>query len=166
MPAATTKADLMSACENEFAKLSTVIDGLDDKTAMRPFEDGLTIKDVVGHRAHWIDLWLGWEEAGRLGKPVQMPAEGYKWNELNALNAAVRKSQSVLSWHDAKTLLRDRHKALLARLDAMTEAELYGGPMIGGNGRWTAGRYAESAGSSHYRSAAKVIRGWLRSLPS
>jgi len=41
------------------------------------------------------------------------------------------------------------------------EAELYGGPMPGGTG-WTTGRYAEAAGPSHYRSAAKFLRAALR----
>ena len=163
MPAATNKTDLIAACEAEFEKLRTLIDTLDDETALAPRDEGISIKDVVGHRAHWIDLWLGWDADGRAGRAVHMPAEGYKWSELKPYNARVREQQSDLSWHEARLLLGDRHKALMGQLESLSEDDLYGHPMPGGNGKWTAGRYAESAGSSHYRSALKVIRGWLRS---
>jgi hypothetical protein len=162
MPAAQDKSALIAACEKEFAKLADLIAEIDDEVAGRPYDDGISIKDVIGHRAYWIDLWLGWDQAGHGGQDVHMPAEGYKWSELKALNEAVRNRQRDLGWQDVRTLLRDRHNALMKRLSDMSEDALYGAAMAGGNGKWTAGRYAESAGSSHYRSAAKFVRACLR----
>jgi len=162
MPAATTKDDLIAKCIAEYHKLDAVLSTLEPPQALSPREDGVSIKDVVAHRAHWIDLWLGWDTDGRAGRPVFMPAKGYKWSQLSEYNAALRTAQADLGWPDAKVRLADRHAALMARLTSLSDDELYGGPMVGGNGKWTAGRYAESAGASHYRSAAKVIRRWLR----
>lgn len=163
MPAATTKADLIAVCEKDFAKLRETLDEVSPDLAIRPFEDGVTIKDTVGHRAHWIDLFLGWWADGQAGRTVHMPAEGYGWNELKPYNAKLRVDQADLTWSDARAMLDDRHAALMALLNTVDDAALYGGPMIGGNGKWTAGRYAEASGASHYRSARKFIRACLRS---
>ena len=162
MPAATTKPELIDACEREFAKLSALIAGVEAENAGCPGSDGLSIRDIVSHRARWIDLYLGWSAAGRAGRPVHVPAEGYGWGDLKALNAKFRAEDASLSWEDAVVRLADRHARLMTFLRAQTQAELYDVPMTGGNGKWTEGRYAEAAGASHYRSAAKVIRGHLR----
>ncbi|MEL6645612.1 MAG: ClbS/DfsB family four-helix bundle protein [Pseudomonadota bacterium] len=162
MPAATTKADLIAVCEKDFAKLQKTLAGIDAPLATRPFEDGITIKDTVAHRAHWIDLFLGWWADGQAGRTVHMPAEGYGWHELKAYNAQLRADQAGLPWAEATAMLADRHAALMALLGGLDDAALYGGPMVGGNGTWTAGRYAEAAGASHYRSALKFVRGCLR----
>ena len=164
MPAAATKSALLATTEKEFARLTKLLDTVDDATATDPDPDGWSIRDVIAHRAHWIALYLGWFADGAAGRPVHMPAKGYGWGDLRAYNAALRTRQASLTWDEARGLLATRHADLVAHLTAEDDATLYGAPMIGGNGTWTAGRYAESAGPSHYRSAAKFIRKRLRVL--
>jgi len=48
------------------------------------------VKDVISHRAHWIDLFLGWYKGGMAGKTVYFPAKEYKWNDLKRYNAQLR----------------------------------------------------------------------------
>ena len=158
MPAATNKSDLIAACEKEYAKLTALLDALDPGLATAPDAEGWSIKDVLAHRAHWVALYLDWYADGAAGRPVHMPAEGYGWNQLKPYNAALRDRQSGVSWDEARTLLASRHKELMDHLASLDDAALYGGPMTGGNGKWTTGRYAEAAGASHYRSAAKFVR--------
>ncbi len=162
MPAATTKADLIAVAEKDFAKLSDLIESVDPAFALEKDEDDTSIKDIVAHRAHWIDLFLGWYHDGQAGKEVQFPAPGYKWNELKRYNAMLREEQSDLSWDAAKGTLADAHARLVEFLNGCSEDALYGGPMKGANNAWTPGRWAEAAGPSHYRSAAKYIRARLR----
>ena len=163
MPA-MNKADLLTVTEKEFAKLGKVLAGLDDTRALTKDGDDTSIKDVVAHRAHWIDLFLGWYADGQAGKTVYFPAEGYKWNDLKRYNAALREAQSGIGWLEAQAQLGVAHDKLVAFLREKSENELYGGPMKGGNNAWTTGRWAEAAGPSHYRSAAKYIRARLRDL--
>lgn len=163
MPAATTKDALIAVTEKDYARLRDLIADIPDDQAMRKRADDTSIKDVIGHRAHWIDLFLGWYHDGLAGRPVSFPAPGYKWNQLKAYNADLRRAQSGLDWAGARSMLADRHAALV---DFMTQADdktLYGGPMTGANNDWSPGRWAEAAGPSHYRSAAKFIRACLRS---
>lgn len=155
--AATNKAELLKVMHKEYDKLTKLIAPIDEKTAMIKV-DGVSIKDTIGHRAHWIDLFLGWYSDGLAEKPVFSPAEGYKWNDLKRYNSDLRKQQASLDWSGAKAMLEANCKKLTAFVEALSEKELYGGPMKGANNQWTPGRWAEAAGASHFRSASKYIR--------
>jgi hypothetical protein len=159
--ACTNKDDLIALTEKEFAKLQKLIASLDQAQSEKG-EDDVSIKDVIGHRAHWIDLFLGWYNDGKAGKEVFFPAKGYKRNDLKRYNADLRQQQAHLDWEAVKTLLQARHDQLVRFLSDHSDAKLYGGPMQGANNKWTPGRWAEAAGPSHYRSAAKFIRTVLR----
>ena len=160
--AAKTKSELIAITTKEFEKLDKLCAGIDAPTAMKKREDDTSIKDVIAHRAHWITLFLGWYADGRAGKTVYFPAQGYKWNDLKRYNADLRARQADLDWGQAQTTLRDQYQTLLAFIENSSEDALYGGPMQGANNAWTPGRWAEAAGPSHFRSAAKFLRACLK----
>ncbi len=161
---ATSKAELLEVARKEFDKLRKLIDGVDEAVALVKDDDDTSIKDLIGHRAHWIDLFLGWYADGQAGRPVHFPAEGYKWNDLKRYNAELRVRQADMNWRDARNALQDAWRRLTDFIEAHSEDELYGGPMKGANNNWTTGRWAEAAGPSHFRSASKYIRSRLRDL--
>ena len=163
MPA-TTKSELMAATELEFQKLEKLLTDVHRDEALLKDDEETSIKDVVAHRAHWIELFLGWYEDGQAGKEVFFPARGYKWNQLKAYNAALRVKQRRMSWRKAREVLQASHDRLVAFIAASSNAALYGGPMKGGNNNWPTGRWAEAAGPSHYRSAGKYIRSRLKEM--
>jgi len=158
--ACTSKADLIALTEKEYAKLQKLIAPLDGAQAQMR-EDGVSIKDVIGHRAHWIGLFFGWYNDGMAGKNVFFPAEGYKWNDLKRYNSDLRKQQAHLDWPAVQALLQGHHAQLIQFLSDHSDADLYGGPMQGAKNNWTPGRWAEATGPSHYRSAARFIRAIL-----
>ena len=162
--AAKTKAELISVTRKEYGKLVSLLQSIDEDTAMKKRDEDTSIKDVVGHRAHWIDLFLGWYRDGQAEKTVYFPAEGYKWNDLKRYNADLRNRQSGLAWHEAVDLLETNYQTLLAFIEDRSDSALYGGPMKGANNKWTPGRWAEAAGPSHYRSATKYIRARLKEM--
>ena len=92
------------------------------------------------------------------------PAEGYKGNETKRYNADLRSKQAGLDWEQARSMLAEGHQRLVGFIDERSDADPYGGPMAPAKNHWTTGRWAEASGPSHYRSAAKYIRGWLRSM--
>ncbi|WP_424976278.1 ClbS/DfsB family four-helix bundle protein [Dinoroseobacter sp. S124A] len=166
MPAATCKTDLIAICDKEYAKLARLIAPLSDATATAPGAEGVSIKDTVAHRAHWITLYLGWVSDGRAGAEVQTPAPGYKWSELKAYNAQLRAAQAGLSWAEAQADLAAEHARLMAFLAAESDESLYTPHLMPWMNDWTLGRWAEASGASHYRSAAKFIRKTLRDQAS
>ncbi|MBL4813191.1 MAG: ClbS/DfsB family four-helix bundle protein [Rhodobacteraceae bacterium] len=162
MPAAKNKSDLLAVSQLEYAKLEKAMALVAPDFAVFKGDDDTSIKDVIGHRAHWITLFMGWFADGQAGKPVFFPAEGYKWNELKRYNAELRAKQAQLGWEAARAELARQNTALLELLQSLDNETLYGGPMLGAHNNWTTGRWAEAAGPSHYRSAAKFIRAALR----
>jgi hypothetical protein len=163
MPAGT-KPELLAILVKEFERLERLIEPLAPAVALARDSDDTSIKDVIAHRAHWIDLFLGWYADGLAGKAVHFPAAGYKWNQLRKYNAELRARQAGVGWDEARALLADRHRALMAFIQEHSDADLYGGPMKGAYNDWVPGRWAEAAGPSHYRSAAKYIRSRLKAL--
>jgi hypothetical protein len=160
--AAKTKAELLAVTETEWAKLQKLLADVPVDLARVKDAEDTTIKDVVAHRAHWIGLFFRWYQAGQAGEPAELPAPGYKWSELKRYNADLRASQSGLDWTGAQEMLVTEYARLRNFITTIPEAALYGGPMPGGNNAWTTGRWAEAAGPSHFRSAAKYIRSRLR----
>lgn len=160
--AAKTKSELHTVTTKEYAKLVKLIEPIPDPSAMKKREEDIAIKDIIAHRAHWIDLFLGWYADGLAGKDVHFPAPGYKWNDLKSYNAALRERQADVDWPSAKAMLETGHAKLLAFIEDHSDEELYAGPMQGAKNNWTPGRWAEAAGPSHYRSAAKYIRAEIK----
>lgn len=158
------KDELVEITHKEFAKLSQILDRIDDEQALVKDDEDTSIKDVIGHRAHWIDLFLGWYADGLAGRKVYFPAEGYKWNDLKRYNAELRAEQANLGWSNVRAMLEANHRKLTSFMEDTSEDDLYGGPMKGANNQWTPGRWAEAAGPSHYRSATKYIRARLKQL--
>ena len=163
MPAATSKGELLSVSRKEYDKLDELLSRVDSGVALVKDDDYTSIKDMVAHRSHWIGLFLGWYTDGAAGRDVFFPAEGYKWSDLKRYNADLRAQQADLGWLDARAALDASNLGLNDFIEARSEDELYGGPMAGVNNNWTAGRWAEAAGPSHFRSAAKYVRARLRS---
>lgn len=163
MPA-KSKTELLNITARDYEKLHTLLLGIDPDIAMVKRADDTSIKDVIAHRAHWIDLFLGWYADGQAGKDVQFPAPGYKWNELKRYNADLRARQADLTWANAISMLEERHAQLTELIASCSDAALYGGPMKGAKNNWTAGRWAEASGPSHYRSALKYIRKELKAV--
>lgn len=160
--AATSKSELIEVTKKEFEKLSKLVETIDDATAMKKHDEDTSIKDVIAHRAHWIDLFLGWYWDGQAEKTVYFPAKGYKWNDLKRYNADLRERQTAMGWPEAVSALQGGYAKLMTFIDERSEAELYGGPMKGAKNAWTPGRWAEAAGASHFRSASKYLRAVLR----
>lgn len=162
--AASQKKDLLDIAAKEYGTLAALLEEVDEALAYEKDAEDTSIKDVVGHRAQWIALFLGWYADGQAGKEVFFPAKGYKWNELKRYNADLRASQSGLDWPAACALLAENHARLTGFIEGLSQDALYGGPMKGAKNAWTTGRWAEAAGPSHYRSASKYIRKRLKEL--
>lgn len=160
--AAKSKSELLSITHKEFGKLVKLVDFIEEKTALKKDHEDTSIKDVVAHRAHWIDLFLGWYADGLAGKTVYFPAEGYRWNDLKRYNSDLRILQSKMDWEDAIEALQESFSKLTDFVESCSEEELYSGPMKGANNQWTPGRWAEAAGPSHFRSASKYLRAKLK----
>lgn len=164
MPPATNKADLFEVTQKEFEKLTKCLADIDHKMADIQCEDGISIKHVVGHRAHWTEMFFYWYHQGLETGVAHIPTRDHNWGELKEFNAQLRKDQAPLSWPEVRVMLEDSHAELMEFITSMSNDDLYAAPMKGGGNHWTTGRWAEASGASHYRSASKFVRACLRSI--
>ena len=158
MPAATTKTALLEVHDTEWRKLSALLETVPAALAEAKDTDETSVKDILTHRAHWIGLYFQWLDEG---EEAQMPDHGVKWNGLKPYNAGLRERYVGVPFAEARETLAREATRLRDWVAAQDDDTLYGGPMPGGTG-WTPGRYAEAAGPSHFRSAAKYVRARLK----
>lgn len=156
--AAQSKGELRALTQKEFTKLTSLLDTLNESTADLQSSDGVSIKQVIGHRVHWLDLFFGWYEDGLTGQEVEVPAPGTKWNQLKPYNAKVYEAAAAKSWASLRSDLEAGHADFLAFIDDLEDNVLYAKHIYPWTNDWTLGRWAESSGPSHYRSAAKFVR--------
>ncbi len=161
MPAARSQTELLAAFDKTLALLEGDIAGLgEDEAEMTwPVGDAWSIKAIVFHRCHWIDLFFSWVAAKNAG---QTPAPGVKWNELKAYNGALLSEAAKLSWAEVYAMFEAKQTALRAWIAAQDGAWLYATGHYPWMNKWTLGRWAESAGPAHFRSARKGIRKILK----
>ena len=68
----------------EFAEIpETLKDHRIETVAKTPSEN-------LAYQLGWLNLLLSWEEQEQRGLTVQTPAEGYKWNQLGAINHFIK----------------------------------------------------------------------------
>ena len=131
MPASINRIELLAVTHKEFEKLTALLANVDEANAKHPFEIRASIKDVIGHRAHWTGMFFNWYAQGQEVGVADIPAKGYKWSQLKDYNAMLRTDQADMSWDQVRVMLEDSHGRLLAFITGMSDADLYGGPMKG-----------------------------------
>ncbi|WP_300058334.1 ClbS/DfsB family four-helix bundle protein [uncultured Roseobacter sp.] len=131
--AATTREELIRITQKDYDKLIKLIEPLSESQTLIKDDDETSIKDVIAHRAHWIELFLGWYADGQAGKEVHFPSKGYKWTDLKRYNADLRARQTDLDWAGAVSALEAAFDRLSSFIATKTDADLYGGPMKGAN---------------------------------
>ena len=162
MTAARNRADLIAVSNAEYARLRKLIDPIPEAAALPRDAEGWSIRDIIAHRTHWLGLFFSWTAGGEAGEDVQTPAPGYKWNQLTAYNEAVRAASAGSDWAQVQSDMEAAHLRLMACIEASSDERLYTCHLYPWMNDWPLGRWAEAAGASHYRSAAKAIRKMLR----
>ena len=153
MAAAHNKSELMKVTAKEWDRIYPLLKDLPEELAVLPDEEGFSIKDVVVHRAHWISLFLrcyhdGWETLDAL-----FPEKSYRRSDLKRYSLALRQREKDVSWPEALARLDAAQEELVALIDTLSDAQLYGGPMAGSHNSWRSERRAKAPGPHPLRLA-------------
>ena len=161
MPKPTNKKELLLRAAEHFEKLHALVDGLSAAQQKAEFPKGTlnrNLRDVLCHLHHWHLLLLGWYEIGMAGDKPDMPAKGYTWTTLPALNQWINKKYSKTSLKKSKELLQQSHEEVVALIRSHSNAELFTKKKYGWTGSTSMGAYCTSAVISHYDWAYKLLR--------
>ena len=158
----TTKADLITAANEQFAKMWKLIDAIpeDEQNAAFAFEDrDKNVRDVLIHLYEWHKMVECWHKEGTLeGGMPDVPGTGYTWKTLPALNMEIWKKYQDVSLEDSKKMLNETHDMILALIDPHSNDELFSKNVYKWTKSSTLGAYFVSATSSHYDWAMKKLK--------
>ena len=160
-----SKTDLLEAIEREHATFVDLVEALPSRSFAEAgvWGDGWTIKDLCAHLTEWEQMLLRWYGDGMEGREPVMPAAGYKWNETPRLNKAIWRKHRDKSWRQVKKEFDSSYEEILKLAQLLDEREL----LAPGYFPWTKKlplmTYVAANTSSHYRTATKLLRRWLRS---
>ena len=171
MPRPTTKAELISAANDQFGKMWKLIDSMPEEVQNAAFGFDIAdkkeahwgrdknLRDVLIHLYEWHQMVMRWYNEGTVkgGMPA-VPGEGYTWMTLPGLNMEIWKKYQDVPLEEAKSMLRKSHEEVLAIAASHTNEELF----TKGLYKWTKtsnlGAYFISCTSSHYDWAMAKIK--------
>lgn len=159
MPRPTTQAELLVAMDQGYLSLLEEIERCQPADLEIPGAcEGWSVKDLLAHLDAWHELALGWEEAGRDGEKLQLPAPGLKWSETPTLNQQIYQRTKDDPWEEVTQRLEASHQRVRSFVAGYNADLLFKKGHLPWTGTTSVGAYAVSASSSHYDWAKKLIR--------
>ena len=165
MPRPTTKADLIQAANEQFAKLWTLISEMSDEEKSAdivPNERDKNVRDVLVHLYEWHCLLLNWIRSNTNRNPAPFLPAPYNWKTYPQMNVAFWEKHQSTSYSDAETMLNKTHKEVMALIETFSNEELFSKGAFDWTGTTTLGSYCVSAIASHYDWAIKDIKKALK----
>lgn len=161
MARAKNKQELIDHSQSAFQKLNELIDSYSDKEKRKDFPEGTlnrNIRDVVAHLHHWQLMLIDWYTVGMAGVKPDMPAKGYAWKDLPALNIEINKMYTDIDLKEAREKMNDSFNQIHELIKKHSNEELYEKKRYIWTGSTSMGAYFVSAVSSHYDWAIKLIK--------
>ncbi len=160
-----TKKALLAELMDEWDRLMESLDEASDRQLTRRGRNDAdwSIKDVLTHLFDWENRGVDWWEAGRRSEEVELPAPGFNWGEIRALNDAILRRHRRKSLSTVRAELLAAHQRSLKAIAKTDDEELTTIGYATWTGKsWTLSDYFRANTASHYRWARKKIRRWLK----
>jgi len=108
------------------------------------------VADVLAHLYAWHLVFDGWVAQERAGSVPAYPAEGFTWENLDALNDALFQAHSARAYEAIRTMLVSSHRMMLGELDGFTQEELTDPDAFAWLGGQALGDVAHECLGAHY----------------
>lgn len=159
MPRPTNKADLISQIKEEYSKLDLLLAALsDEEICTQTVTTKWVTKDVLAHLSEWTGMVLGWHSTGLKGETPKMPAEGFNWRQIPALNQQIYEAHKDDTLPDVKKRFKKSYKQILKLAESLGEDELFERSHFSWTGKNNVATYVISGSCSHYAWAYKRIK--------
>jgi hypothetical protein len=163
MPRPTSKKELLAAMQGEHEALEKVLDGLTPEQMLATSPDtGWSTKDVLAHLLAWERMCLEWYQTGLRGEMPFLPAEGFNWAQLPALNNRIFEDNRECPLEEILKACRASYQVMLKTVQEISEADLFGPGRYAWTKKNTLAAYFIGATSSHYNWARKEVRQCLK----
>jgi hypothetical protein len=119
------KTQLLDVARREFQKLEKFLSTLTpEQITTEPDPGKWSVKDILAHLYEWQQMFFRWYEAGLRGEAPAVPAPGYKWSQLPALNQAIYEEYRDLPLEKALALFRESHQKTVKLMESLSESDL------------------------------------------
>jgi hypothetical protein len=115
-------------------------------------------KDVIAHLYEWQQMFFRWYEAGLRGETPAVPAAGYKWSQLPALNQKIYETYRDYPWADLLADFRASHAKTLALVESLSDETIITPGLYPWMNKNSLIAYLASTTSSHYDWARSGLR--------
>ncbi len=124
--------------------------------------DGWTVKDLFAHLTEWEQMFLSWYREGRDGGNPDLPAPGYKWNQTPELNLGIWKKHKRTSVRKVLEAFDASYDEILSITKELSSKELLTPGHFAWTGKYPLTTYLAPNTCSHYRTASKILKRWLK----
>lgn len=177
MPRPATKTDLIAAANERFDKMWALIESMTEDELNMPFEFGddpkdkevhwkrdKNLRDILVHLYEWHQLLLNWIDSNRNGNHIPFLPEPYNWKTYGDMNMKFWEKHQSTPYEDAKKMLLQSHKEVLAIIEGFSNEELFEKQHFKWSGTTNIASYCISATSSHYDWAINKIKRQIKKL--
>ncbi|MCX6084793.1 MAG: isochorismatase family protein [Caldiserica bacterium] len=159
MPKPTNRQELLDEAQKEYEALKKKVAEFTPEEMVRPGVIGVwSIKDILAHLLEWQRMFMGWYEAGLRGEKPAVPARGYNWSQLPALNQDIYEWCRDAALDDVRSQLEASHRHMLEVAGSLSEEELFTARRHKWTGTSNMAAYVNSCTGAHYRWARTGIR--------
>ena len=167
MPLPADKTELLARLQRAHAQLA-------EAAAAVPVEferetglaGGISPCDLIAYQIGWGRRLLAWEASEAGGGVAEMPAPGFKWNQLGALAQAFYVEHREHSLAQLLTEFEALAGDLRGCIEAIPEDELFGlGRRRWARPKWPLVKWIQVNTIAPYGSARAKLRQWQRTLP-
>ena len=161
----TNKAQLHDAAQKEQKSLEKLLVNLTPaQMAFSPSPGEWAIKDFLAHLHEWHQMFFTWYETGLQGGMPAVPAAGYKWSQLPALNQYIYEKYCQLTSEQILTMFRESHQKTIQFIELLPEKDLTTPGLYKWMNQNTLLAYLNSVTAAHYVWAVKDIRRILKDV--
>lgn len=165
MPRPTTRTALLKEIYDERKKLEDLLATIPQEVFVsQKVMCEWTTKDIICHLIAWEQMVILWVKSGYQGKTIAVPAEGFKWNELPALNDKIYKDHKDDPFDFVMKKFNESYHEILDLLNSISEEDLFTPGLQKWQNKNMLAAYFKSSTSSHYLWARKEITKGLRAM--
>ena len=164
MPLPSSKEELLDKLQLAYEKLDAEFDDVTPVLEKdKQIEGNISCCDVIAYQLGWGQLLLGWDSTELSGSTPDMPASGFKWNQLGELANSFYQAHNEKSLKQLRTEFKQLYNQLTEWIESLTEAEL----LKPHQRHWTGGKWAmvkwiQINTIAPYQSARTKVRRWKR----
>lgn len=162
-----SKKEWIESIETEHHRLVELVNSVprDRHLEAGVWGDGWNIRDLLAHLTEWEQMFLTWYRVGLDGNHPDMPAKGYKWNQTPALNQVIWERYREKSVEDVLADFETSFDEIFSLAQGLSTDELLEPGHFAWTGKNSLTTYLGANTTSHYRTATKILRRWLKAQP-